>query len=259
MLDYWQDQKKPLFPDLIFSKPETKAQAGHLGLIGGNKLGFLAVAKAHQTASAAGIGQISLVLPVDLKNSLKQIPQTVFAAANPSGGLAKEALADLQTLYQQTGAILMIGDAGKNTETQVLYEEFVTTNTDKPIIIARDAVDLSLNSAHKIIDQDNIVLVMSFSQLQKLFQTVHYPIVITHSMTNLRIVEAIHKFSLTYPITLVVFHNQKLFSARNGRVVSTDFTNPTEIWQGITPAKIATWCTFFPNKKIEAIITSIIA
>ncbi len=153
----------------------------------------------------------------------------------------------------------LIGDAGKNTETQVLYEEFITTNTTKPIIIARDAVDLSFNSAHKIINQANIILVMSFSQLQKLFQAVHYPIVVTHSMTNLRLVEAIHKFSLTYPINLVVFHNQQLFASANGQVISTPLTNPTELWRGAVPAKIATWCTFFPNKKIEAIITSIIA
>ena len=44
---YWQKQtpEKPLFPDIEWAKPEQKSQAGRLGIIGGNKLGFMGVAE----------------------------------------------------------------------------------------------------------------------------------------------------------------------------------------------------------------------
>ena len=45
---YWKKQSidAPLFPDIEWSKPENRLQAGKLGIIGGNKLGFAGVAEA---------------------------------------------------------------------------------------------------------------------------------------------------------------------------------------------------------------------
>ena len=44
---YWQQQtqENPLNPDIEWSKPEQRNQAGRLGIIGGNKLGFAGVAE----------------------------------------------------------------------------------------------------------------------------------------------------------------------------------------------------------------------
>ena len=49
---YWQKQtvSKPLFPDIDWNKPERRNQAGKLLIVGGNKLGFAAVAESYQTA-----------------------------------------------------------------------------------------------------------------------------------------------------------------------------------------------------------------
>ena len=43
---YWHKQTAdaPLYPDMEWSMPELRDQAGKLGIIGGNKLGFAGVA-----------------------------------------------------------------------------------------------------------------------------------------------------------------------------------------------------------------------
>lgn len=68
---YWQQQTKdtPLFPDIEWSKPEQKSLAGKLLIIGGNKLGFAAVAAAYATAQTTGIGECKVALPDVLKKN----------------------------------------------------------------------------------------------------------------------------------------------------------------------------------------------
>ena len=246
-MDYWrtQDPKKPLFENLLWSKPEQKSLAGRVGLVGGSKGVFVAVAKAHQTITELG-PETSLVLPADLKPLLKTIPNVVFSTTNPSGGLANQALNDLLTLQSSTDSLLLIGDAGKNSETSLLYDQ------TKPVVVARDAIELISGAFHHVVNQPNFTLIMSFTQAQKLFRSVYYPVMLLHSMTTLRLIEALHKFTITYRPTLVLFHQNQVFIARDGQVISSQFERASEIWQGTTQAKIVCWQTWNPQKPLEA-------
>lgn len=261
MLSYWKQQTadKPLFPNLLWSKPEQKSQSGKLGLIGGNSLSFLAVANAYQSALKAGIGEVKTVLPDSLKKTLGGIDNATFAPTNPSGGLANEALESLSALLAETDGLLLIGDAGKNHETQVLYESFLRQNTlGKPIILTRDAIDLTLGIMNEIITKPEVAIIASFSQLQKIFQSVYYPIILVHSMQTSKLVEALHKFTLTNPLTIAIFHDDQFLVAKNGEVVSTVFSQPTEIWQGSLPAKVSSWIIWNPLRPLEATITALV-
>lgn len=62
---YWQQQTpaKPLYPDIAWNKPQQRAQAGKLGIIGGNRLSFRAIEHSYTTALATGVGQARVVLP----------------------------------------------------------------------------------------------------------------------------------------------------------------------------------------------------
>lgn len=261
MLSYWkqQDSKEPLFPNVLWSKPEQKAQAGSLGLIGGNSLGFLAVANAYQSALKTGVGEVKTVLPDVLKKTLGSIEKASFAPSNPSGGLASGALESLIALANETDGLLFIGDAGKNNETQVLYETFLRQNQlNKPIVLARDAVDSTLGIMNEVVAKPEVLIIASFSQLQKIFRSTYYPIVLVHTMQTSKLVEALHKFTLTNPATIAVFHNDQFLVASQGEVVSTTFGQPTDIWQGILPAKIASWAIWNPTKLLEATITALL-
>src|SRR5688572_16330521 len=95
---YWRKQtaEKPLFPDIEWSKPEQRSQAGRLGIIGGNKLGFAGVAEAYGVAQTTGVGELRVLLPDVLRKTIPAtITDTMFAPTNPSGSLARDALAEM--------------------------------------------------------------------------------------------------------------------------------------------------------------------
>lgn len=258
---YWHRQTtdKPLYPDIEWSKPEQRTLRGRLGIIGGNKLGFAGVAEAYTTALQNGAGEVRVLLPDILK---KTIPRTmsdvVYGATTISGGLAKEATDDMLALGAWSSAILFVGDAGRNSETAIAYEDMLR-KWDGVAVITRDAVDLIKNAPEFIVSRPQTTLVISFAQLQKLFQMVYYPKVLTFSMQLMQLVEAVHKFTLTYPVTLVVLHKDTLIVAHGGEVTTTPWDNAMLIWRGVLAAKIATYLMWTPSNPLESTTTSVLA
>lgn len=256
---YWKRQtlETPLFPDIEWSKPEQKSQSGKLGIIGGNKLGFAGVAEAYSTALSTGAGHIRVLLPDVLKKSLaSSITDAVFAPTNPSGSLSKDAIAEMRAMGEWANSILLIGDAGRSGETAVVYEQFIQSYTGQ-LILTRDAIDLVKNGSEMLVERPNTVLIASFAQLQKLFQAVYYPKVLTFSMQLTNLVEAVHKFTITYPVTIAVLHKDHLVVAHNGQVTSQAWDNPMLIWRGSVAAKAAAYLLWTPSKPLEAITSSI--
>lgn len=261
MIDnYWlkQTADKPLFPDIEWSKPEQKAKAGKLGIIGGNLLGFAGVGEAYQTVTASGVGDVRVLLPDVLRKTIPPvITDTIFAPSNPSGSLAQDALSEMKTLGAWTDGIVLIGDAGRNSETAIVYENFIR-DYQGPLTITRDAVDLVKNASSSLIERPDTLLVVSFAQLQKLFQQVYYPKVLTFSMQLTSLVEALHKFTITYPVNIVVLHKDQLLVAGDGQVTSTPWDNPMAIWRGSVASVAATYWLWNPKKPVESVSASLL-
>jgi len=258
--DYWQKQSSdtPLFPDIEWNKPEQRSLAGKLGIIGGNKLGFAGVAEAYSVALGNGVGQVRVLLPDVLKKTIPaSMSDVIFGATNPSGSLAKEAEAEAHTLANWASGILLIGDAGRSSETAILYEQFINPY-EGPLTITRDAIDLVKNSSQALVNRPNTLLVISFAQLQKLFQAVYYPKVLTFSMQLTNLVEALHKFTITYPVTIAVLHRETFVIASEGKVVTTPWESPMLIWRGSTAASIASYWLWSPGKPLESSATSLL-
>lgn len=261
MHSYWQTQSstKPLFPDIEWSKPEQISQRGKLTIVGGNKLGFVSVADSYQTALNSGAGQVRVLLPDCLK---KQVPPTmtdvVFADSNPSGGLSKKAKNDLLAIANWSNGLLMIGDAGRNSETSVIYSDVLREYSGN-VTLTRDAIDLIRQDAQAIVERPNTVFVISFAQLQKIFQAVYYPIILTFSMQLMQLVEATHKFTVTYPVTLAVLHQNNMIIASGGQVTTTPWTDPMAVWRGVVATNIATYLLWSPNSHLESASTSLFA
>ena len=258
---YWQRQtiNKPLFPNIEWSKPEQRSQAGRLGVIGGNKLGFAGIAEAYSTTLRAGVGKVRVLLPDVLKKSIPvTITDVVYAPTNPSGSLNRDALTEMKALGAWATGILLIGDAGRSSETAILYEDFIHSYAG-PLTITRDAIDLVKNSSMTLVERPNTSLILSFAQLQKLFQSVYYPKILTFSMQLTNLVEAMHKFTITYPINLVVLHKDNLVVASKGKVVTTPWSDPMKIWRGNTAAIAAAYWLWNPSKPLESITASLIS
>lgn len=257
---YWHQQtaNKPLYPDIEWAKPEQRSKSGRLGIIGGNKLSFLAVAESYQTALKTGAGEVRVLLPDVLKKSVPSImTDVVYGSSNPSGGLSQDAINELKALGDWASGILLIGDSGLNSETAVLYENFIR-QYDGPLAITRDAIDLIKNNAAELVDRPNTLLITSFAQLQKIFQIVYYPKILTFSMQLTNLVETLHKFTITYPICVSVLHKDVLLVASGGEVTSMPWANPTDIWKGNVATRAAVYWMWNPAKTLESVTASLI-
>jgi len=255
---YWrtQDTEKPLFPDVEWNKPEQRSLRGRLGIIGGNKLGFAGVAEAYGTALSAGAGEAKVLLPDILRKTIPPvITDAIFAPNNISGSLSKEALGDMQNLGAWSTGILLAGDAGKSSETTVVYDDFIESYSGW-ITLTRDAVDLVRRSAPVMVERERTLYVLSFAQLQKLFQDVYYPKILTFSMQLAQLVENVHKFTLSYPVTIMILHQGYIVIAHEGQVVTQKWDTPMAIWRGHTAARAASALLWHP-KPLEALAASI--
>lgn len=258
--DYWQRQTaaKPLFPDVEWSKPERRDQSGKLLIVGGNKLGFAAVAESYKATLSAGVGQVRVVVPDCLK---KEIPATltdvIYGACTPSGGLSKESLPELIASAAWADGVLLIGDAGRNAETALAYEEFIA-RYDGPLTVTRDAIDLVKNNPSLLVERKETLIIASFAQLQKLFQGVYYPKILTFNMQLLQLVEALHKFTITYPSTIMTLHKDMLIVANGGNVVTQEWDAPMAIWRGSIASEAASYWIWNPRKPLESVASSIV-
>jgi NAD(P)H-hydrate repair Nnr-like enzyme with NAD(P)H-hydrate dehydratase domain len=256
---YWRRQtdSKPLFPDIEWSKPERRDQAGKLLVVGGNKLGFAAAAEAYQTSLSTGAGEVKVLLPDCLK---KAVPATLldvlFAPCTTSGGLSKEGLPEFTAASEWSNSVLLIGDAGRNAETALAYEEFIQRYTG-PLTVTRDAIDLVKNNPSLLAERPDTLLVASFAQVQKLFSGTYYPKILTFNMQLLQLVEALHKFTITYPSSIVTLHNDVLLIASGGEVVTQVWQEPMAIWRGTVATRAAVYWMWNPSQVIPAVTTSI--
>jgi hypothetical protein len=148
----------------------------------------------------------------------------------------------------------LIGDAGRNSETAIVYEQLLNAFPEKLCLITRDAADLIKSSWPELLQREKIVLIVTFAQLQKLFQSVYYPRTMLFSMQLTSLVEALHKFTITYPAAIVVFHNNQLLVAQSGQVSSTPWEEPMLIWRGSVAARAAVYC--IQHKQLFQAITA---
>lgn len=258
---FWQQQTsdKPLFPDIEWNKPEQRSRAGKLAIIGGNKLGFAGAAEAYSVALRAGVGEVKVLLPDVLKKAIPpSITEAQFAPSNMSGSMSREAFADMRAVAQWGTGVLLIGDAGRSSETAILYEDFIRDYTG-PLTLSRDAIDLLIGSHEQLLEREKTLFIASFAQTQKLFRSVYYPKVLTFSMQLAQLVDALHKFTTTYPATIATFHKETMIIAHGGEVVTMPWTQPLQIWRGLTATRAASYFLWTPEKPLAATTASLLS
>lgn len=236
-LDYWHRQStNKLFNDIDMMAPEQRRFAGKLLIIGGNKGMFFAVASALEAAKKFGVGEARALMPDALKNQVPSTPELYFAEAETSGAFGRLALQEMLRQAEWADAVLLIGDSGRNAETSLVFAEFMD-KCQKPVYITRDAVETVTPSAVDWAMRDyETGLLLTMPQLQKMLRTMYYPKVITLSMPTNQLVETLHKFTLSYPVAVVTFHNDLIVVAEKGVVVTQSISDtnltPISIWSG---------------------------
>lgn len=252
--DFWQRQNldKPLFPDLLWSRPEQKSAAGKLLVIGGNLHAFAAPAEAFGEAEKAGAGTVRVILPDAAKKIVGRIMEHVeYAPSTPSGSFSQKALAELLDLSMWADGVLIAGDLGRNSETAILLEKFLGKYKGQATL-TKDAVDYVVSEPKIIQSRENTLLVLSFAQLQKLASKLGFDKAFTFDMDVLRFVNTLHEFTEEFPTHIVVKHHNQIYCAVNGQIVSTKREEPEEIWRVKTAAHTSVWWMQNPTKPLEA-------
>ena len=255
-LSYWQKQlKKPIFTDIDTEKPEQKQFAGHLLIIGGNSSAFFAPATATAKAQEQGIATVRTILPDSLKKKIPPTPEIIFAPSSPSGGFSQAASPFLLSAAAGADFNLIIGDLGKNAETATTLADFLR-QTIKPTLLTRDAIDLLTPDAAQWTTHPSLTLLATLPQLQKIFRTIYYPKVLTLSMPLTQLIETLHKFTLSYPIIVLTFHQNQLILAGQGSVITTELAStpfsPITLYSGDLATRIARLQIWNPQKKLGA-------
>lgn len=260
--DYWlkQTPDNPLFTKLDWSRPENRANAGKLLIVGGSAHGFAAPAEAYAEAQRAGIGTARAVLPDAIQKLVGIIiDQTQFVPSTPSGSFAHKALAELLSESLWADGVLVAGDLGRNSETAILLEKFLQKTT-LATTLTKDAVDYCVSAPHSVLARENTCLVLSLSQLQRLGTAAQFAQPIAFSMDMLRLVDWLHEFTLQHAPHLIVKHLDNIFVAANGQVSTTKLTGPEtnwRVWRLRAAAHTSVWWLQNPSKPLESMTAAI--
>jgi len=255
---YWLKQgSEPLFPDILWSRPESKSTSGKLAIIGGSSHGFGAPGIAYNASSLAGAGTVSVVMPDAIKKIVKGLlPTAEFAPSTPSGSFARQALDSLLTASNWGDCALVAGDVGRNSETAVLFEAYVQKYSGL-LTITQDAVDFFKETPKDIVDRPNTLIVLSLSQLQKLFMFTPTITPIILSMSVVQLVQALHEYTKEHRAVIITKHADLIFVASGGEVSTTK--DDRKIWRVETAGRASVFWLQNPTKPFESVTTALIS
>lgn len=246
-----------VFAELSWNIPEQKT--GRISLIGGNSQNFAFIIKnAEKMQNQFPIKELQVVLPDALKNKVPPLPNFIFTKSTDSGSFAKSD--ELNHSFASSDFNILLGDFSKNSATCIAMSDALR-NSSAPSIITRDTIDLLLPEMPNLIERDNLFIVGTMAQMQKLFRAVYYPKMLLLSMPLMQAVETLHKFTLSYSCTILTLFENQLIISYSGQVVSiplisTSYT-PLSLWDGELAGKIAVMNLFTPGKPLEATIASL--
>jgi NAD(P)H-hydrate repair Nnr-like enzyme with NAD(P)H-hydrate dehydratase domain len=257
---YWHKQsaKQPLFPDLLWSRPENRRHAGKLLIVGGNGYEFKSPANAYGDALNAGVGHAKVLLPDSMQKTVHDIfPEAEFAPSTPSGSFARSSLAQMLDLATWADAVLLAGDFGRNSETAVVLESFLQKYQGL-VCLTRDAINYFLDAPGGLLARPETLLVVTTAQLQRLATGAHFTPAFTSDTDLLRTVDWLHDFTERFGVHIIVKHLDTMFVASSGQVSSMPAETGQGAWRVHTASSAITWWLQNSSKPFEALTTSIV-
>ncbi|MBR3320185.1 hypothetical protein IKG20_02680 [Candidatus Saccharibacteria bacterium] len=259
---YWDKNPdlKKIKEDLSWNLPEQKQ--GTLSIIGGNSSSFSTEVKVTEYANRTFpfIKEVKNIFPDSLKSNFPPIAGLEFYPSTDSGSFADSK--EFKKSLEGSDYAIFLGDLSRNSITAIAITEALKTSTDVPTLLTRDAVDLIAPEANDVVERDNVTIVASLASLQKLFRALYYPRPILLSQPILPVIETLHKFTLSYPISILTFHEGKIICATSGDIATVDINktkySPLSLWSGELALNIAVFSMFNKNKKIESMLASVL-
>ena len=256
-MDYFEKIETKPSEDLAWNIPERKQ--GSVNIIGGNSQSFkMPVKIAEFLGEKYPIETINVVLPDALQEKLPPLPNFIFLPSTDSGSFSGEGL---EKVVNSADFNLFIGDFSKNSITAKELPSALRI-AEKITLLTRDTVDLiAEGNPERLLMNENLIIMASMPQMVKLLHSVYYPRMLTLTQSLMQVAETLHKFTLSYPASIVTLHNGQVLVANAGRVVAVPLekTNysPLSFWSGELAAKIVAMNLYNPNNFISSSVTSL--
>lgn len=252
-----QSKDKPLFGDLLWSRPETKSRAGKLLIIGGSAHGFNAPALAYNQAVEAQIGSQKVLLPDSLKSTLgKFIEDAVYCPSNISGSFARESLAEFLDHASWADMSLLAGDFGHNSETAILLESFIHDYKGLLSLVG-DSLGSLLTNPLAIFDRAETLIVTDLAMLQKLASKAHTTKALTSSLSLIQIVDTLSELSKDHQAGIITSHLSNFIVAINGKVSTTAYEGSLDDWELKLATYSSVWLLQNRSRAFEALTTAV--
>jgi len=255
---YWHRQTdKPLFPELEWSRPETRTQAGKLLVVGGHAAGFTAPATAYNEALKADVGSVRVLLPESLRKSVSKVfLEAEFAPSTPSGSFATQALAELIDAGAWANGLLFPGDLSRNSETTALLETFLEKYPGR-VTLTNDAADVLIDQPVELLQREHTLFVLNLDQLRQLGNNAHFPRAFTSTLGLVQLVEGLHEFTKRVRIAVITKHQNHYIVALDGQVSTTAVTTDKHVWRLAAAAHASVWWLQNPTKPLAALTAAI--
>ena len=246
--DYWKKLDHIVDDSILWNIPEQKT--GRIAVIGGNLENCMVEIKNTEFLNSLPIKSANLLLPSALQGKLPAFASVYFADSTSSGSFAKSSTLENFALDSDL-------DCSKNSITEIaIIDTLRKLHENQLIVVTRDVCDLISADIQGILERKNLILMASLVQLQKIFRAVLYPKMILLSMPIFPIIEILHKFTLSYPCTILTFHQNQIILASAGTVYTipinqTNYT-PLTLWSGTLACKISTLALWNPTNLLNA-------
>ena len=160
-------------------------------------------------------------------------------------------------MASQVHGVLLPGNIGRNSETAMLLADLLRSYNGK-LCVTKDAVDALYGEATNLLKRPDTLLVVSFAQLQRLTREVKSPVAFRSDMDFLFFLEKLHDFSLKHPAMIITKHHDQILVAMDGRIISTERKDLSELWCVDVASRAMTFWIHHPKNPLGAMASSLI-
>ncbi len=158
---------EPLYPDVLYNRPVTRAAGGRLLVVGGHQGEFSLPTAVHQFALAAGVGECTVVLPDVLAKFLGGAPGVAFAAATASGSLDRAALGRILELSEEADAVAIGPSLSNNSATAILAER-LAAEVERPVSVFDEGLSGLRHNVASVTGNSKALVILTMAELFKL-------------------------------------------------------------------------------------------
>jgi len=219
-----QSKNNPIYPELLWDKPENTLLAGKICIIGGNAHAIKEPNAAYQLALNNVLKERKVVLPDSTKKYFNKntLPADIlFAPSNISGSFSAKSLSELQSYLDWSDCTFFVGDLTKSSETTILINKLIN-ESGQQISVCNDSIDIILQSESSPFENPDLIITCDLSNLQKLCINYSPKYVFTSNMSQLAFYNKLSELTLNINSYLIIKYQKKIYAAHKGKVVITD-------------------------------------